>query len=159
MTATIRPAEKSDVPGLAALIEEIERFYGTPAAGIQPLDERLAQVEEALFGSPPLAAALVVEDEGGVIAGLAAYSFLWPSAGSSHSLFLKELYVRESLRRQGIGVRLMEEVRAIGRARAGCTRVEWTTDRFNADARSFYRSLGFEEYDGKVFYRDDTGSF
>ncbi|MER8016166.1 cyclophane-containing RiPP N-acetyltransferase HaaN [Streptomyces griseoluteus] len=158
MTATIRPAEKSDVPALAALIEEIERFYGTPEAGIQPLDERLAQVEEALFGSPPLAAALVVEDGAGSLAGLAAYSFLWPSAGSSHSLFLKELYVRESLRRQGIGVRLMQEIRAIGRARPGCTRVEWTTDRFNGDARSFYRSLGFEEYDGKVFYREETGT-
>ncbi|MFG2814443.1 cyclophane-containing RiPP N-acetyltransferase HaaN [Streptomyces sp. NPDC048410] len=158
MTVTIRPAEKSDTPGLAALIGEIERFYGTPEADIQPEDERLAQVEEALFGSPPLASALVVEDEAGALAGLAAYSFLWPSAGSSHSLFLKELYVREFLRRQGIGVRLMREIQAIGRARAGCTRVEWTTDRFNSDARAFYASLGFEEYDGKVFYRDDVGT-
>ncbi|MDQ0778383.1 GNAT superfamily N-acetyltransferase [Streptomyces aurantiacus] len=158
MTVTIRPVEKSDVRGLAELIEEIERFYGTTDADIQPFDEREAQVEEALFGSPPLASALLVEDETGGIVGLAAYSFLWPSAGSTHSLFLKELYVRDTLRRQGIGVRLMDELRAIAAARPGCSRVEWMTDRVNPDARAFYRSLGFAEFDGKVVYRVKAGS-
>ncbi|MCX4906403.1 cyclophane-containing RiPP N-acetyltransferase HaaN [Streptomyces sp. NBC_00878] len=158
MTVTIRPVEKSDVRGLAELIEEIERFYGTDDADIQPFDERQAQVEEALFGSPPLASALLVEDEAGDIVGLAAYSFLWPSAGSTHSLFLKELYVRDTLRRQGVGARLMDELRAIAAARPGCSRVEWMTDRVNPDARAFYRSLGFAEFDGKVVYRVEAGS-
>ncbi|MGM0347494.1 cyclophane-containing RiPP N-acetyltransferase HaaN [Streptomyces sp. Adlamb9] len=155
MTATIRPAEKRDVPALAELIEEIERFYGAADTDIQPLEERLAQVEEALFGSPPLAAALLVEDDAGDLAGLAAYSFLWPAAGSSHSLFLKELYVRDSLRRAGIGARLMEELRALAAARPGCSRLEWMTDRDNPGARAFYRSLGFGEYEGKIVYRVD----
>ncbi|MGM9466157.1 cyclophane-containing RiPP N-acetyltransferase HaaN [Streptomyces murinus] len=155
MTATIRPAEKRDVPALAELIEEIERFYGAADTDIQPLDERLAQVEDALFGSPPLAAALLVEDDAGDLAGLAAYSFLWPAAGSSHSLFLKELYVRDSLRRAGIGARLMEELRALAAARPGCSRLEWMTDRDNPGARAFYRSLGFAEYEGKIVYRVD----
>lgn len=119
MTVTIRPAEKRDVPALAELIEEIERFYGATDTGIQPLEERRTQVEEALFGSPPLASALLVEDETENVVGLAAYSFLWPAAGSSHSLFLKELYVRGTLRRQGIGARLMDELRAIAAARPG----------------------------------------
>ncbi|MEU7054751.1 cyclophane-containing RiPP N-acetyltransferase HaaN [Streptomyces sp. NPDC046197] len=158
MTVTIRPAEKNDVRQLAALIEEIERFYGTADADIQPFDERQAQVEEALFGSPPLASALVVEDETGDIVGLAAYSFLWPSAGSTHSLFLKELYVREALRRQGIGAQLMGELRGMASARPGCTRLEWMTDRVNPDARAFYQSLGFQEDDGKIVYRFSTAT-
>ncbi|MET9507878.1 cyclophane-containing RiPP N-acetyltransferase HaaN [Streptomyces flavidovirens] len=157
MSVTIRPAEKGDVKAVAELIEEIERFYGTTDADIQPIGERQAQTEEALFGSPPLASALLVEDEEGDIVGLAAYSFLWPSAGSTHSLFLKELYVRETLRRQGIGVRLMNELRAIADARPGCSRVEWMTDRVNPDARAFYRALGFEEHEGKVVYRANAG--
>ncbi|MGW7365603.1 cyclophane-containing RiPP N-acetyltransferase HaaN [Streptomyces sp. NPDC054841] len=156
MTVTIRPADKRDVQAVAELIEEIERFYGTTE--IQPLDERQSQVEEALFGSPPLASALLVEDEAGDIVGLAAYSFLWPSAGSTHSLFLKELYVRDTLRRQGIGERLMAELRAVAAARPGCSRVEWMTDRDNPDARAFYRSLGFAEFDGKIVYRVGIGS-
>ncbi|MCX4785435.1 GNAT family N-acetyltransferase [Streptomyces sp. NBC_01221] len=156
MTVTIRPADKADTPALAELIEEIERFYGSTE--VQPLDERRSQVEEALFGSLPLASALLVEDESGDIVGLAAYSFLWPAAGSSHSLFLKELYVRDTLRRQGVGARLMKELRAIAAARSGCSRVEWMTDRDNPIARGFYRSLGFAEFDGKIVYRVDTGT-
>ncbi|WP_455359389.1 cyclophane-containing RiPP N-acetyltransferase HaaN [Streptomyces sp. SYSU K21746] len=156
MSVTIRPAEKGDIRPVAELIEEIERFYGSTE--IQHLDERQSQVEEALFGSPPLASALLVEDETGELVGLAAYSFLWPAAGSSHSLFLKELYVRDTLRRQGVGARLMDELRAIAAARPGCSRVEWMTDRDNPDARSFYRSLGFAEFDGKIVYRVDTGT-
>lgn len=158
MTVTIRPAEKSDVRAVAELIEEIERFYGTADADIQPFEERQTQVEEALFGSPPLASALLVEDEDDGVVGFAAYSFLWPSAGSTHSLFLKELYVRDTLRRQGIGVRLMDELRAVASARPGCSRVEWMTDRDNSDARAFYGALGFAEFDGKVIYRMKTGA-
>jgi ribosomal protein S18 acetylase RimI-like enzyme len=151
MTVTIRPAEKRDVQAVAELIGEIEEFYG--ATKIQPMDERTPQVEEALFGTPPLASALLVEDEAGDIVGMAAYSFLWPAAGSSHSLFLKELYVRDTLRGQGIGRRLMDELRTIAAARPGCSRVEWQADNDNPIARGFYRSQGFEEHEGKIFYR------
>ncbi|KUO18429.1 cyclophane-containing RiPP N-acetyltransferase HaaN [Streptomyces dysideae] len=155
MSATIRPAEKRDAVALAELIEEIERFYGS--TDVQPFEERQSQVEEALFGSPPLASALVVEDENGDLVGLAAYAFLWPAAGSSHSLFLKELYVRDTLRRQGVGAQLMSELRAVAAARPGCSRVEWMTDRANPGARAFYKSLGFAEFDGKIVYRVDSG--
>ncbi|MEU8522874.1 cyclophane-containing RiPP N-acetyltransferase HaaN [Streptomyces sp. NPDC048577] len=156
MTVTIRPAEKRDVLAVTELIEEIERHYG--ATEFQPLEERRTQVEEALFGSPPLASALLVEDEAGDIVGLAAYSFLWPAAGSSHSLFLKELYVRDALRRQGVGARLMEELRSLATARPGCSRLEWMTERDNPGARAFYKALGFAEFNGKVVYRIDTGT-
>ncbi|MET7561354.1 cyclophane-containing RiPP N-acetyltransferase HaaN [Streptomyces sp. NPDC005479] len=156
MTVTIRPADRRDIVAVAELIEEIERFYGSTE--IQPLEERHSQVEEALFGSPPLASALLVEDGAGKLVGLAAYSFLWPAAGSSHSLFLKELYVRDTLRRQGVGARLMDELRALAAARPGCSRVEWMTDRDNPNARAFYKSLGFAEFDGKIVYRVDTNT-
>ncbi len=156
MTVTIRPADRRDIVAVAELIEEIERFYGSTE--IQPLEERHSQVEEALFGSPPLASALLVEDGAGNLVGLAAYSFLWPAAGSSHSLFLKELYVRDTLRRQGVGARLIDELRALAAARPGCSRVEWMTDRDNPNARAFYKSLGFAEFDGKIVYRVDTNT-
>lgn len=50
---------------------------------IQPFEGRQAQVKGALFGSPPLASALLVEDEAGGIVGLATHWFLWRSAGST----------------------------------------------------------------------------
>ncbi|MGW7723093.1 hypothetical protein ACWGJ6_07055 [Streptomyces canus] len=76
MTVPIRSADKRDIPAMAEVIEEIERFYGATDTDIQPIEERRLQVEEALFGVPPLASALLVEDETGDIVGLAAYSFL-----------------------------------------------------------------------------------
>jgi hypothetical protein len=84
----IRAADRSDSKIVATMIEEIERYYG--ATAIQPFEERLAQVEAALFGTPPLAFLLLALVDGEVV-GLAAYSFLWPAAGSTHSLFLNSL--------------------------------------------------------------------
>lgn len=155
-TLVVRHAEPSDAKAVAAMIEEIERYYG--ATDIQPFDERLAQVESALFGKPPLAYCLIALAEGELV-GLAAYSFLWPAAGSTHSLFLKELYVRPDGRRLGTGTLLIRELQAIAAARPGCSRVEWMTDRDNDGARAFYRNLGFEEFQGKVNYRIDRTAF
>lgn len=71
---------------------------------------------------------------------------------------MTHFYVRDTLRRQGIGARLMDELRAVATARPGCSRIEWTTDRDNPNARAFYRSLGFAESDGKIVYRAGTGA-
>ncbi|MFY1633969.1 GNAT family N-acetyltransferase [Solwaraspora sp. WMMB335] len=150
-TAKIRKATPQDVAQLATLIGEIERFYG--ASHIQDYEERVEQVREALFGVPPIASVLIAEDDRGQHLGLAAYSYLWPAAGSTHSLFLKELFVREPGRRRGIGSQLVSRLRQIAAERPGCTRMEWNTDRDNPAARSFYQSLGFPEHNGKIVYR------
>jgi hypothetical protein len=62
----------------------------------EPLEERARQVGAALFASPPAAYALLAR-VGRQIAGLAAYSFVWPAAGLTRSLYLKELYVAGGL--------------------------------------------------------------
>lgn len=156
MTVTIRPAYQGDIPAVADLIEEIERFCG--AVEIQPIDERRTLIEQALFGSPPLAAALLGVDTNSSIAGLAAYAFLWLAKGTTHSLFLEELYVWESLRQQGIGARLMAELRRVAAGRPGCGRLEWMTDRSNPAARGFHKSPGFAEFEGKVVCRIDAST-
>lgn len=151
MTMTIRPAAAPDVVPLAELIKEVEEHYG--ATQIADLATRIKQTEEALFGSPPLAAALVAVDESGLLTGLAAYTWLWPAAGATHSLYLKELFVRERFRRLGVGRLLMAELLAIAQRRSGCIRMEWTTDHDSAGARQFYADLGFTELPRKIFYR------
>lgn len=149
----IRGAEPTDVKAIAGLIEEIERYYG--ATDIQPLEQRIPQVEAALFGPSPLANVILAEAGTGIL-GLAAYSFLWPAAGTTHSLYLKELYVRQEGRRRGVGSRLIAEIHAVAAARPGCSRVEWTADRDNDAALAFYRALGYQELDNKVLYRADS---
>ncbi len=160
---TVSPAEPGDAPAIAGLLEELGQFYGTPAAS--PLDQRVAQVGQALFADPPAGCALLAREEpagpgalagAGALAGLAAYSFLWPAIGPTRSLYLKELYVPAAYRGRGVGKLLIRAVFEAA-ARHGCSRVEWTTDVTNTGAQAFYGRLGLSRYPSKVFYRVETG--
>ena len=90
----------------------------------------------------------------GRVVGLASCSYLWPAAGTSRSLFLKELYVRTAARRTGVGRLLMREVFAAAVV-TRCSRVEWQTELGNPVAREFYASLGAQVLDGKIAFRVD----
>jgi GNAT superfamily N-acetyltransferase len=140
---------------MAALLAEMDRYYG--AASAEPLAERVRQIGEALFASPPAAHALLAWD-GGALAGLAAYSFLWPAAGLTRSLYLKELYVARAHRHRGTGTLLMTAIFEVASTHR-CSRVEWTTDDDNPGARAFYEALGLPAHRPKIFYRaEDTGT-
>jgi GNAT superfamily N-acetyltransferase len=115
------------------------------------LEQRTAQVEAMLFGEIPVAYVLLARD-GEDVVGFASYSFLWPAVGLTHSLYLKELYVRQARQRDGIGRRLMQKLCELA-IKNGCSRVEWTTDTSNADAQRFYQALGASACGTKVFYR------
>lgn len=86
--------------------------------------------------------------------GFASYSFLWPAAGVTRSVFLKELYVVEASRRYGTGRLLINELCRIA-LETGCSRVEWHTDTDNPNAQRFYATLGVPVDDSKLFYRLD----
>jgi ribosomal protein S18 acetylase RimI-like enzyme len=146
-------AEPADVTAVGGLLEEMDRFYG--AEGSEPLGERVRQIGEAIFASPPAAFALLAR-EGGRLAGIASCSFLWPAVGLTRSLYLKELYVAEAFRRQGVGELLMAAVLKAA-AMHRCSRVEWTTDADNAGAQAFYASLGHKVRQSKIFYRAEAG--
>lgn len=150
----VAPARPADVLALTELLEEMDRFYA--AAGRTFRDERMRQTAEALFSDPAAAHVLLAWD-GRQLAGMAAYSYLWPAVGRTRSLYLKELYVGEGHRRGGVGKVLMRAVFATA-GQAGCSRVEWTTDDGNAGARAFYETLGLAPRPSKIFYRvEDIG--
>jgi GNAT superfamily N-acetyltransferase len=152
---TISPAGPEDALAIAALLEEMDRFYG--ASHTEPLDARLRQINEALFATPPAAYALLAWD-GPDLAGFAAYSFLWPAAGLTRSLYLKELYVGDKYRRHGVGKLLMRGLIEVA-SNHRCSRVEWATDDNNAEAQSFYEALRYPSQPSKIFYRiEDTGT-
>ena len=137
---------------IAGLLAEMDGFYGAPTA--DPLELRVRQIHEALFGDPPAGFALLAWDEGR-LAGLAAYSFVWPAVGLTRSLYLKELYVPASHRQRGVGELLMQAIFEEAGKR-GCSRVEWTTDTGNTGAQDFYRQLGFPAHLTKIFYRVES---
>jgi ribosomal protein S18 acetylase RimI-like enzyme len=142
-------AEPDNIEAIAALTEELDRFYG--ATDIEPLNARTHQIADALFTDPPAAYALLAWNADQLV-GFAAYSFLWPAVGLTRSLYLKELYVAEACRGQGIGKLLMQNLIEIA-AKSACSRVEWTTDDDNPGAQAFYESLGMPRNSSKLFYR------
>lgn len=146
---TIGPAESAHADMLATLAEEMDRFYG--ATEVEPLDLRRRQINESLFADPPTAHCLLAWDDDRMV-GFAAYSFVWPAIGLTRSLYLKELYVAETARKKGVGRLLMQRLYEIA-VTDECSRVEWTTDRDNADAQRFYAQLGVPVKDSKLFYR------
>jgi GNAT superfamily N-acetyltransferase len=150
----VTEAEPGSTPAIAALTEEMDRFYG--AAEIEPFDSRSRQITDALFSDPPAAYALLAWD-GEQLVGFAAYSFLWPAVGLTRSLYLKELYVAQAHRRKGIGQLLMQSLIETA-IKHECSRVEWTTDVSNHDARTFYEVLGAPTDSSKVFYRLEGNS-
>lgn len=147
---TIVPAGREDLVALVELLNEIDAYYGDSVR--ESSTERATQIENALFLEGPSAAVLLAWNEDSHAVGLAAYSYLWPAAGSSRSLFLKELYVRDDYRRSGVGRLLMQELFKLA-AEENCSRVEWQTDRPNTQAQQFYSSIGAVPSEDKVSYR------
>jgi GNAT superfamily N-acetyltransferase len=145
----VRPAQPEDLDQLLGLTEEMDRFYG--ATEFDPVALRRQQLHDAIFSDQPAAHALLAFD-GDMAVGFATYSFLWPAAGLTRSLYLKELFVAGQQQRKGIGRELMQALFDLA-AKHGCSRVEWTTDRDNADAQAFYASFGTAPVDAKLFYR------
>jgi ribosomal protein S18 acetylase RimI-like enzyme len=153
---TVSPASPDDVAGIAALLEEMDGFYG--ATGSEPLDDRLRQISDAIFSQPPAAYVLLARDAG-ELAGFATYSFLWPAAGLTRSLYLKELYIASACRRRGVGKLLLRALFEVA-GQHGCSRVEWTTDTDNTAAQVFYAELGLPVHSSKIFYRaENTGAW
>jgi ribosomal protein S18 acetylase RimI-like enzyme len=151
---TVRSAEPGDVAAMAELFREMDEFYGE--AITESATTKIDQINSVLFADPPLAFAILAWD-GSNLAGMAAYSFLWPAALTTKSLYLKELYVSKSYRRHGIGKLLMEYVLKAA-IDTDCSRVEWTTDEDNTEAQHFYRKLGFSASPAKIFYRVEGGT-
>ena len=60
------------------------------------------------------------------------------------TLFINELGVNEAFQRQGIGLALLQAIRAEGRAR-GCEAAWVLTEADNAAARALYRAAGGDE--------------
>jgi GNAT superfamily N-acetyltransferase len=151
---TIGPARPEHVEAIAGLLDDLDRFYG--AAEAEPDGQRVRHVREALFGERRGASAMLAWDKGRAV-GFASYSFLWPAAGSTRSLYLKELYVAGDYRGTGVGRSLMDALCQVA-AEHDCSRVEWTTDDDNPGAVQFYQALGCVPLRSKIFYRIDLAA-
>lgn len=148
MTMEIRLLEANDqaLPALAALMEEMQAHYGVACPPREDIISGLA--------SMPLGAEILLAEENGAVLGFAAYSGIYPGPGLKPGIFLKELYVGNNSRGQGLGRSLMRALASLAKSR-GLSRIDWTADPDNERLLAFYDEIGGTRKTDKLFYRVD----
>ena len=140
----LRDAAPPDAGLILALIRELAE-YERLAHEVVATEETL---REQLFGPRPAAEVVLATDvTTGEAAGFALYFQNFSTFLARPGLYLEDLFVRPAYRRRGLGKLLLRTLgqRAVAR---GCGRFEWSVLDWNADAITFYRSLGAELMDG-----------
>ncbi|OJJ19267.1 GNAT family N-acetyltransferase [marine bacterium AO1-C] len=147
MSIMIRKIQEGDFAQVVALIQEFAEFQKHPERMNNSLDRMLA--EKAYIHG------FVAENEQQQVVGYAMYYFSYHT-WSGKSIYLEDLYVQPTHRKQNIGKDLLEAV--IGLAKEeNCHRVRWQVSTWNTNAQEFYKKMGAvinnEEYDCDLYLR------
>ena len=145
----IRKATTNDIPQILKLIRELAVYEKEPNA-VKTTEEDLLRDG---FSDTPYFHCLVGEVSGEIHA-MGLYFFKWSTWEGCPSLFLEDLYVRESKRGNGFGVALLKELAKMA-VKKNCKRFEWEVLDWNKSARDFYHKIGAEHKKGWLPYRLD----
>lgn len=105
----------------------------------------VAGIETYLFGSKPVAEALVAEDKGsGELVGLALFFTSFSTFLTQPGLYLEDLFVKPSHRHQGIGQALLSTLAKLTLER-NYGRLEWMVLDWNTPAIEFYKKMGAQQ--------------
>ena len=128
------------MPDMVALFECYRRHYGQPGDLVEVRDWLKSQL-----ASGGLRGFLAHRD--GEPGGMALVASTPASLRLGHFWQLRDLYVADRHRRQGVGRALLARVRDAAAAE-GALRVSLTTEADNIGALTLYRHFGFEPVDG-----------
>jgi ribosomal protein S18 acetylase RimI-like enzyme len=134
--APVRAATREDLPELLRLVRALARYERAP-------DEVTAQVadfDRALFGQPPVAAALVAGGAAPLV-GMVVFYRTFSTWTGRPGLHVEDLYVEPAARGRGIGRALLSALAGIC-VREALPRLEWNVLEWNAPAIGFYEALG-----------------
>ena len=133
----IRKAVEADIPNLLPLMRELARF--------ERYDDDFAITEEMLreqgFRRSPPDFQCFVAEENQKLVGLVVYYFVPFTYRAKPNLIIKELYVADGRRGEGVGRILMKA--AVREAeQAGCGMTKWWVAKWNDRGIEFYEQLG-----------------
>ncbi len=141
---TLRPFTAADIPALVGLLTEMQGHYRVPCPPAETIAASLADIP------PGNGIELALTTSG--LAGLAAWSVQWPGPGLQRGLFLKELYVAEAQRGNGVGGALMQALGRLARAQ-GCARIDFTANAADPRLLEFYARFGANALTDRTFHR------
>jgi len=132
MEITIRKASEKDFFAILSLIKELATFEKSP--------EKVMNTVEQMKKEKDFFQCFVAETEEREIVGIALY-FIAYYTWIGKSLYLDDLYVKESFRKQKIGTRLLKKIFEIAK-KENCKRVRWQVLNWNKSAIDMYRKIG-----------------
>jgi GNAT superfamily N-acetyltransferase len=134
MHINIRPATEQDLEAVYALLIEFAAFQGS--------SDKVYTTVEQLKRDKDLFQCLVAEADDKRIIGFASHFFTYYS-WSGKALYIDDLYVTQSCRKQGVGKALLDAI--VQKAKDnGCFKVRWQTSNWNHNAIAFYKTYGAE---------------
>jgi GNAT superfamily N-acetyltransferase len=132
MHVTIRKAEKADMQAVLDLIKELALFERAPGEVTNTVEKML----EDGFGKKPVFYCDVAEVNN-VIRGIAVY-FIKYSTWKGKCVYLDDIVVTESYRKQGIGRLLFENVMRFAKE-INAEQLHWQVLDWNTPAIEFYK--------------------
>lgn len=134
MNFNIRKALEADFPEIISLIKELAAFEKAP--------EKVTNTVEQMKREKEYFHCFVAETKTGEIIGIALYFFAYYT-WVGKSLYLDDIYVKESFRKKKIGSALLRKIFEIAYAE-NCKRVRWQVLNWNEAAIQMYKKSGAE---------------
>ena len=134
MNINFRTAAEGDFPAILSLIKELAAFEKAP--------EKVTNTVEQMKKEKDFFNCFVAETDTGEIVGMALYFFAYYT-WVGKSLYLDDIYVKESFRSNRIGSALLKRVFDVAKAE-DCKRVRWKVLNWNHSAIEMYSKSGAE---------------
>lgn len=145
----VRRATPGDEPAILRLVHALALYEHEPDA----VKASEASLTETLFAPDAQVFAHVAEIEGEII-GIAVWFLNYSTWTGRPGIYLEDLVVDETVRRNGAGRGLFRALAQEALAR-GCVRIDWAVLDWNESAMGFYRAIGGRPQTGWQPWRID----
>lgn len=132
MNIKIRKATEEDFPAILEMIKGLALFEKAP--------EKVTNSVEQMKEEKDLFRCVVAETKAGEIIGMALWFYAYYT-WVGKSLYLDDLFVKESHRKNKIGTLLLNYIMEVAR-NENCKRVRWQVLNWNTNAIELYRKAG-----------------
>lgn len=132
----IREATTEDIQIVLEFIRDLAE-YENHLDYFEATEER---VRRWIFG-PEARARVLLAHEGETPVGFAVYYFTFSTFAALPGIYLEDLFVKPSYRKQGVGKALLCALARVAKT-TDCTRIEWAVLHWNENAIRFYKNLG-----------------